>query len=213
MRSASCLRPLGSRARRVRKEVSASAIRQASWMSASVVGTLRRSTRVNSTIVGGPDRLTIARAPESVSGRANNRSAWRTGSSLPVSFIARSSIEASVRSGRAGPWRGHRLEPASPPSPFLQPSAGPGVEARSEEPPGRRLVPRLFPPGRSAHRTRRPRRHDETAASETVPTVSEPDRREASVSTPARTEKPAVKPSGPAPGTMNATALRQAICR
>ncbi len=58
-----------------------------------------------------------------------------------------------------------------------------------------------------------PTAHDETAASETVPTVSEPDRREASVSTPARTEKPAVKPSGPAPGTMNATALRQAIGR
>jgi TonB family protein len=61
-----------------------------------------------------------------------------------------------------------------------------------------------------------PTAHEETAAPETsgsVPTVSEPDRRQAST-TPARTtEKPAVKASGPAPGTMNATALRQAIGR
>ena len=62
-----------------------------------------------------------------------------------------------------------------------------------------------------------PTAHDESAAADTsgsVPTVAEPDRRQASTSTPARTtEKPAVKPSGPAPGTMNATALRQAIGR
>jgi TonB family protein len=57
--------------------------------------------------------------------------------------------------------------------------------------------------------------HDETAETPgSVPTVSEPEGREESPSAPARgVEKPPVKPRVPAPGTMNASALRQAVGR